>query len=548
MKSKISMITLSALVLNELFVFPLTAEAGRNKRFVARAFRTGNKRAATNNNSVAGMNNISNSSELTTTQNTETAIVTEVTEPATETVETARLVLTNTVSNEDGTVTVTKTFSDGNTETTVTNEDGTELSEEQIAARNTADLTARLANAEALNVVKTEFAKALTEASSACSGIEEDLDIIKGWATATTVSSGLGTLAAGGALAVGIVKGVTDKRIENSQEIALQKSELTQEEVNSVLIQVVEFKKIYEEAKESSDTDTAEENFNKMIDAATKIDELYGKYFREVGAEDFGNPVGDNGVISEDILDKEYSALLINLEAGSSIVNTGMLSERLVSYDAEKDNEVTLQAKVDEVNARNKVQNAKDEKTSKTLGNVRTGLMAGATATSGVSTLSSFVSSGRAKTLVNRMAACNAKIEELKIIKAKFEAEDFSKDDATYKLVSNISEKCSSFDVDNMKKVATSMTASGIVSAIGVGTAGAGTVTSVLANTDKTRNDNSESGKKKEKALNLATNIMAGVTAGTSGASTVLSATAIAKVSKDADMAKECLDAINSAN
>ena len=188
------------------------------------------------------------------------------------------------------------------------------------------------------------------------------------------------------------------------------------------------------------------------------------------------------------------------------------------------------------------------EKTSKTLGNVRTGLMAGATATSGVSTLSSFVSSGRAKTLVNRMAACNAKIEELKIIKAKFEAEDFSKDDATYKLASNISEKCSSFDVDNMKKVATSMTASGIVSAIGVGTAGAGTVTSVLANTDKTRNDNSESGKKKEKALNLTTNILAGVTAGTSGASTVLSATAIAKVSKDADMAKECLDAINSAN
>ena len=90
------------------------------------------------------------------------------------------------------------------------------------------------------------------------------------------------------------------------------------------------------------------------------------------------------------------------------------------------------------------------------------------------------------------------------------------------------------------------MTASGIVSAIGVGTAGAGTVTSVLANTDKTRNDKYVINK--EKALNLTTNILAGVTAGTSGALTVLSATAIAKVSKDADMAKECLDAINSAN
>lgn len=543
MKSKISMITLSALVLNELFVFPLTAEAGRNKRVAARAFRTGNKRAATNatnNNSMAGMNNISNSSELTTTQNTETEIVTEVTEPATETVETARLVSTNTVSNEDGTVTVTKTFSDGNTETNVINEDGTELSEEQIAARNTADLTARLANAEALNVVKTEFAKALTEASSACSGIEEDLDIIKGWATATTVSSGLGTLAAGGALAVGIVKGVADKRIENSQEIDLLKSELTQEEIDEVKDEAGEAWFAFDEAKNAEDNE-------KMIEEAKKIDSLYFSYVVARNGGNFLNPFEEGSSVNASILRQQYDALQ-KIEPHSLVVNTGMLSKRLASYDAEKDNEVTLQAKVDEVNARNKVQNAKDEKTSKTLGNVRTGLMAGATATSGVSTLSSFVSSGRAKTLVNRMAACNAKIEELKIIKAKFEAEDFSKDDATYKLVSNISEKCSSFDVDNMKKVATSMTASGIVSAIGVGTAGAGTVTSVLANTDKTRNDNSESGKKKEKALNLTTNILAGVTAGTSGASTVLSATAIAKVSKDADMAKECLDAINSAN
>ncbi|MBR1544719.1 MAG: hypothetical protein IJ638_02120, partial [Alphaproteobacteria bacterium] len=275
---------------------------------------------------------------------------------------------------------------------------------------------------------------------------------------------------------------------------------------------------------------------------AKKIDELYGQYFKEVGKVDL-NPFEEGPSVNASILRQQYDALQ-KLSPSSSISNMDELSGKLASYDAEKDNETTLQAKVDEVNARNKAQNSKDEQKSKTLGNVRTGLMAGATATSTVSTVSSFISAGRAKTLADRMAKCNAKITELKKIKSEFEAEEMPTTDSTYQLASKIAEKCSPFDDKNIKNVTNVMTASGIVSTIGTATAGAGTVTSIMANTDKVRSDNSEAGKKKEKNLNLATTILAGVTTGTSASSTALSAVAISKVSKDADMAEDCLSVL----
>ena len=84
------------------------------------------------------------------------------------------------------------------------------------------------------------------------------------------------------------------------------------------------------------------------------------------------------------------------------------------------------------------------------------------------------------------------------------------------------------------------MTVSAIVSGIGTATAGAGTITSAMANSKKVREDDSEKGRKKEKGLNLASNILAGVTMGTSATSMVLSVTAISKAKKDSKMAEEC--------
>ena len=72
-----------------------------------------------------------------------------------------------------------------------------------------------------------------------------------------------------------------------------------------------------------------------------------------------------------------------------------------------------------------------------------------------------------------------------------------------------------------------------VSSAVGATTGLVGTVTSAMANTDKTRNDNTESGKQKEKNLNTAANVL-------SGAATVFNATQISAIKKVANVAAVC--------
>ena len=247
-----------------------------------------------------------------------------------------------------------------------------------------------------------------------------------------------------------------------------------------------------------------------MLRVAKDLDYLYGKYFRYVGSNDFGNPIDDNDNIDEDILFKEYKGL-----QGIESDPTSLLQK-----DVEKENIKIL------------------ENQSKTLGNVRTGLMAGATATSAVSMGTSLGAGLTAKKLAEKMEACNEAISNLKMAISVAEAEEVDAE----KLVKarEITSVCTGFDRDNIKTLKTTMTASAVVSGIGTATASAGTVTSILANSEKVRGDNSDRGKKKEKKLNLVSNIMAGVTVGTSGASTVLSATAIKKAKQDSEMAERC--------
>ena len=291
---------------------------------------------------------------------------------------------------------------------------------------------------EELVRAKATLSQKIDEVRSECSGIKSNLDTIFGLSVATTVSSGLGTLAAGGALGVGIAKSVTDKKIEKNNELL--------------------------------------EAFNKAV-ASGKEDDL--KAF-------------------ESQIDKINKLI------------TGGEQEKL-------------------------------EKTSKTLGNIRTGLMAGATATSLVSTGTSIGATVTASKLAEKMSSCNAKLSELKIAKNTLIAvlED-AEQPSTIATADNILNACTGYDEANIKTLKTTMTASAVVSGIGSAVAGAGTVTSIMANTDKIRNDDSEKGQQKEKALNLTTNILAGVATGTSGASTVLSATAISRAKKDSEMAGNC--------
>ena len=176
-----------------------------------------------------------------------------------------------------------------------------------------------------------------------------------------------------------------------------------------------------------------------------------------------------------------------------------------------------------------------ETKKSKTLGHARTGLMAGATATSAISTGTSVGAIVSADQLVKKIEKCNADLQKLKIAKGQLEAEGGKSEQAEI-----IIKNCTGYDKANVTTLKNLATANAVVSGVGTATALTGTITSAIANTDKTRNDNSVSGKKKEKNLNLVSNIFAGITAGTSATSTGLSAVQISKAKKDSEMASRC--------
>ncbi len=293
-------------------------------------------------------------------------------------------------------------------------------------------------------MVRADVASALSNVNekveavqNACSGIKSNLDSIFGLSVTTTVSSGLGTVAAGGALATGIIKAKTDDRIE------------------------------------------AKEDELKLLDSLT-----------------------ENLSDDPEELKKQLSVILPKLE------------ERHQKIEEEI---------------------AKDIKKSQTLGNVRTGLMAGATATSAVSTGTSIGATLTATKLAEKMLQCNNALRELKIAKGQLEVEGEVSEKAN-----EIVAACTGYDESNIKSLKSLATANAIVSGIGTATAGAGTITSAMANSKKVRDGN----KKKEKNLNIASNVLAGVTMGTSGASTALSAVQISKAKKDSEMAERCENAL----
>ena len=79
-----------------------------------------------------------------------------------------------------------------------------------------------------------------------------------------------------------------------------------------------------------------------------------------------------------------------------------------------------------------------------------------------------------------------------------------------------------------------------ISSVVGATTGLAGTVTSAMANTDKIRDDNTDSGKQKEKNLNTAANVLSGATTVASGVATVFNATQISAIKKVVAVAEKC--------
>ncbi len=171
---------------------------------------------------------------------------------------------------------------------------------------------------------------------------------------------------------------------------------------------------------------------------------------------------------------------------------------------------------------------------SKNLGNWRTGLLAGSAATN----VAGAVIAGTNKVSVGlreQINSCISAVDDLQqsMMQARLNGEDISE-------AQSIVDVCSEYKYVDISKIDDRAKGAMISSVVGATTGLAGTITSATANTNKTRNDNTEAGKQKEKNLNTASNVLAGVTTAASATATVFNATQISAIKKVAEVAEKC--------
>ena len=173
-------------------------------------------------------------------------------------------------------------------------------------------------------------------------------------------------------------------------------------------------------------------------------------------------------------------------------------------------------------------------KQSKKLGNWRTGLMAGSTATN----VAGAIIAGTNKVdndLQTQINDCISSVKTLQnsIMQARINGEDVSE-------AQSIATACGEYEYVDVSKINNRAKGAMISSTVGAATGLAGTVASAMANTDKTRNDNTEAGKQKDKSLNTAANVLAIGTTAASATATVFNATQISAIKKVAAVAEKC--------
>ena len=176
-------------------------------------------------------------------------------------------------------------------------------------------------------------------------------------------------------------------------------------------------------------------------------------------------------------------------------------------------------------------------KQSKSLGNWRTGLLAGNTATN----VAGAIIAGNNKVdddLQTQIDNCKKAVDELQrsMMQARFDGEDISE-------AQGIVNACKEYNYVDISPINKRAKGAMISSVVGATTGLAGTVTSAMANTDKTRNDNTDAGKQKEKNLNTA-NVLAGASTVASATATVFNATQISAIKKVATVAQKCTEVL----
>lgn len=173
-------------------------------------------------------------------------------------------------------------------------------------------------------------------------------------------------------------------------------------------------------------------------------------------------------------------------------------------------------------------------KKSKKLGNWRTGLLAGNTATSiaGAVIASKTVNKNDISAQIN---TCVSAVQDLRnaILSAKLNGLDVTEADQIY-------DACSDYEFVDVDAIAKRGRGAMVSSAVGAGLGGVGTATSISANSKKIREDDTESGKQKEKNLNTASNVLSAGAAAASVTATVFNARQISAIKKVAQVSEKC--------
>ncbi len=171
---------------------------------------------------------------------------------------------------------------------------------------------------------------------------------------------------------------------------------------------------------------------------------------------------------------------------------------------------------------------------SKKLGNWRTGLSAGATATSLTGAIISGVSNKNIN-LKESIAKCNQAVQHLSaiIVQSRLNGEDVTE-------AETIVDACRGFDTVDASKITKTTQGTMVSSIVGTTTGMTGTVLSAVANSENIRTDNTEYGKQKEKNLNTASNVLTAGTSVANAVSTVFSAVQIAELKKIVAISETC--------
>ena len=173
---------------------------------------------------------------------------------------------------------------------------------------------------------------------------------------------------------------------------------------------------------------------------------------------------------------------------------------------------------------------AKIDAESKTLGNVRTGMLAANTATSvaGAVISSKNKANGSIKEAIDNCMSATDNLRE-SMMQARMDGRDTT-------IAKRIVDACSEYKSADLSKIDKLATGSTVSSSIGAVAGGVGMITSIAANTDSTRKGNAST----EKNLNTASNVLSGVTTATSAVSTVLNGVQIATIKKVVSISEKC--------